>query len=154
MSQLSQDAKRLSLLFDHGVATADEVIRWADLQIEAMDSPPEALLALSTISPNRTADIISVLHELSRGAEFWTAFRAALGRIHDQVASHPHHAEQLAKQFYFTVVRFSPAEVPDDLRFLYRLDDAFSLAREGTYGEPESVHREFLRELERFKQAV
>jgi len=44
--------------------------------------------------------------------------------------------------------------VPDDLHFVYRFDDAFSLAREGTYGEPQSVYRDFVHELDKFTQVA
>jgi hypothetical protein len=152
MPSIAQDAQRLSLLFRYGVVAVSEVISWADSQIAEMDSPPEALLELSTTSPSDTGGIISRLHRLSAGAEFWPALRAALPRIRDYVASRPQDAKRIANHFYSTATTFEP--VPTDLQFLYRFDDAFCLAHDGTYSDREAIYRELLSELERFREAA
>jgi trans-aconitate methyltransferase len=152
MPPYAQDAKRLSLLFDYGVATDREVIQWADSQIVALDSPPDALIQLAVTRPTDTAAIISHLHTLSAEAEFWPAFRAALGRLHDHVVSRPADAERIANDIYLTVLMFP--DVPAEFYFAYRFDDAFSLARDGTFGDEETVRREFIHELQRFTPAA
>ena len=53
-------------------------------------------------------------------------------RLRDYVATHRHRAEAIANQLFLTVCSYNSPEVPDDLRFAYRFDDAFSLAHEGT----------------------
>ena len=152
MTAIAQDAQRQSLLFDYGVASAEDVIHWADSKIVEMDSPPDALIELSTTAPDHTADIISLLHRLREGADFWLAFRLVLGQLHDYVTNHPARAESIANHLFLTACAFYPAEIPADLQFLYRFDDAFSLARTGTYGEPDTVYKEFISELGRYKQ--
>lgn len=119
-----------------------------------MGSPPDALLELSTTAPDRTADVLSCLHRLSSGADFWPALRNAIPQLRDFVASHPDRAESIANNLFLTVAHFPVAELPDDLHFIYRFDEAFSLAREGTYGDTETVYREFIHEMERFKPSV
>ena len=52
-----------------------------------------------------------------------------------------------------SLCRHEVSDVPDDLHFLYRFDDAFSLAQ-GGYGETETVYREFIHELDRFIQVA
>jgi hypothetical protein len=150
MQSITQDAQRVSLRFQYGVLDAAAVIAWSDGAIVQMESPPDALLELSTTAPDRTADVLSCLHRLSSGAEFWPALRSALPQLRDFVAAHPDRAESIANHLFLTVVRFPVAELPDDLHFIYRFDDAFSLAREGTYGDTETVYREFIHEMERF----
>lgn len=152
MPSLAQEAQRLSLLFKYGVVSAGELISWADSQIAELDSPPEALLELSITFPDDTGGIISRLHRLSAGADIWSAMRAALPRIRDYVTARPQDAEHIANHFYLTALTFEP--VPTDLRFLYRFDDAFYLAREGTYGDRETIYKDFLSELERFSEAT
>jgi hypothetical protein len=152
MPPYAQDAKRLSLLFDYGVATDREVIEWADSQIVALDSPPDALMQLAVTRPTDTASIISHLHTLSTDAEFWPAFRAALARIYQHVVAHPTDAERIANDIYRTVLMFS--DVPEEFTFVYHFDDAFSLAREGTFGDEATVLREFTDELQRFTTAA
>lgn len=154
MTAIVQDALRMSLLFQFGAVAADEVIVWADSLIVQIDSPPDSLLELSTTSPSRTADILSCLRQLSAGAEFWAAFRSALPRLRDYVASHPDRAEGIANQLYLIACGFAVTDVPDDLHFVYHFDDAFSLAREGVYGDTETVYQEFIHELDKLTQVV
>jgi hypothetical protein len=154
MTDIAQDAQRMSLLFQYGISAADEVIKWADSMIVQMDSPPDSLLELSTTAPSKTADVLSCLRGLSAGAEFWMALRSAIPQIREFVTSHPDRAEGIANHLFHTVCRFPFSDLPHDLHFIYRFDDAFSLAREGTYGEPETVYREFIHEMEKFTQAV
>jgi hypothetical protein len=130
------------------------VVRWADAQIMALDSASGSLLELSTTSPSKTGDLLSHLRVLASGADFWSAFRAVLGPLHDHISSNPSRAEYFANELYRTAISFDSGEVPKDLSFVYRFDDAFSIAREGTYGRPEDVFREFLAELARFKGEV
>jgi hypothetical protein len=154
MTEIAQDAERMSLLLQYGVASGDDVVSWADSLITRLDSSPDSLLELSTTAPSKTADLLSCLRRLSVGADFWTALRSAIPRLRDYVAAHPDRAEGIANHLFLTVCSFSALDVPDDLHFLYRFDDAFSLAREGTYGTPETVLQEFLHELDKFKPAA
>jgi hypothetical protein len=148
MPPYAQDAKRLSLLFDCGVATEREVIDWADSRIVALNSLPDALMQLAVTAPNDTAAFITHLHALSAGAELWPAFRAALARLYEHVLANPRDAERIANCIYLTVAT-SP-DVPAEFIFAYQFDDAFSLAREGIFGDEETVLREFTEELRKF----
>ena len=150
MQSITQDAQKVSLLFQFGVLDASAVIAWADTAIVQMEPPPDALIELSTTPPDRTADILSCLHRICSGAEFWPALRSTLPHIREFILAYPDRAAAIANDLFLTVCSFGISEVPDDLHFVYRFDDAFSLAHEGTYGEPETVYREFVHELEKF----
>ena len=152
MQSTPQDAQRVSLLFQYGVLDASAVIGWADAAIVQMDSPPDALLELSATAPEKTADVLSCLHCLSSGAEFWPALRSAMPQLRDFVVSHPERAESIAYHLFLTACGFGVADVPGDLHFIYRIDDAFSLARDGSYGDTESVYREFVHEMENLQR--
>ena len=154
MTAIAQDAQQMSLLFQYGVAAAVEIVAWADSLIVQMDSPPDALLELSTAAPSKTEDILSCLHRLSVGGDFWSAFRSALPRLRDYIRLHPDRAENIANHLFLTACSFSVSDVPGDLHFVYRFDDAFSLARQSTYDEPETVYREFIHELDKFTQVA
>ncbi len=154
MNALCQDAQRMSLMLQFGLATGADVVRWADSQIVALDSASGPLLDLSTTPPANTGDLLSHLRALASGAHCWAAFRAVLGPLHDHIASNPARAEYFANELYRAAIWFESGDVPKDLSFVYGFDDAFSLAREGAYGQPEDVLREFLTELERFKGQV
>ncbi len=148
MPSYTQDAKRLSLLFDYGMATEREIIEWADSQISVLNPTPDALIELSLTPPAQTENFITHLHVLSAGSEFWPAFRSALAPVHDHVVSRPGDAERIAAALYQTAL--SVPGIPKDLNFAYVFDDAFCLAREGTYGNEDDVRREFINELKRF----
>lgn len=154
MSAIAQEAQRLSLLFEIGVIDAGSVIDWADSQIVAVDSPPIPLIELSATSSERVGDIISHLHALARGADFWRAFRSALSTLHGHVSAHPSDTERIAGELYRRAVFTAPGNIPDDLSFLYRYGDAFDLAHQGVYGEISAVRKEFICELEKFTSAA
>jgi hypothetical protein len=150
MQSITQDAQRTSLLFSYGVLDAAAVIAWADEAIVQAKSPSNALLDLSMAAPDKTEDILSCLHRLSAGAEFWPAFRSALPQIRDFIVTHPDRADAIANDLFLTACSFGFSDVPDDLRFIYRIDDAFSMARDGTYGDRNTAYRDFIDALEKF----
>jgi len=154
MTALCHDAQRMSLMLQFGLASGADVIGWADSEIVALDLASGPLLELSTTPPANTCDLLSHLRALASGADFWAAFRTVLGPLQDHIASNPARTEYFANELYRTASSFDSGEVPKDLSFLHRFDDAFSLAREGTYGRPEDVLREFLAELGRYKREV
>lgn len=151
MPPYAHDAQRLSLLFGYGAATHREVIEWADSQIGALESLPDALLQLAVTRPGDTAAMLSNLLALSAEAEFWPAFRAALAHLHAHVIAHPHEAAQIAHHIYLSVATLS--DVPDEFSFVNHFDDAFTLARDGTFGDEDTVRREFIEFLRRFVAA-
>jgi hypothetical protein len=148
----SDEAKRLSILFEYGVRVSREAIAWADSQIAATDSPSETLLQLSTTSPARTAEMLSHLHVLATGADFWCALRAAMPRLREHLVTHPSDAERVARELFQVVV--SADSVPEEFDFAYRFDDAFGLAHNQIFGDLEAVRREFIDELARFTTTV
>ncbi len=142
------DAKRLSLLLEYGVPAEREAIAWADSQIATLDSPPHALLELSTTPPDHTAEILSQLHVLETGSDCWAALRAAIPYLHEHLVSHPADAPRVAAKLFHVVV--SADDVPQDFMFAYHFDDAFDLARERVFGDLKSVEAEFINELASF----
>jgi len=146
---IAQDALRVSFLFQYGVLTANDVIGWADSMIVRLDSSPDLLLEISMISTEKTADIVSCLNRLGSEANHWAGLRAAFPQIRQFIITHPDQAVRIANQL-FTTTCFSPQPVPKDLKFMFLYDDAFSLARDGVYGESKAVYSSFIAELERF----
>ncbi len=146
-STLAHDAHRVSLLFQYGVLTSDDVISWADSAIVQMDKPPYSLIELSTTPADKVEDIISHLRQLSSGSDLWNALRSAIPQIQDFLVAHPDRAESIANHFSRAAYYFG--NVPKDLNFMFRFDDVFSLAREGIYGKPKTAYSDFMRELEK-----
>ena len=151
---LCQDAQRMSFMLQYGLASGVDVVKWADSQIIALDSPPGTLIDLSMTPPGQTADLLSHLRALASGADIWAAFRAVLGLLHDYVVSRPSQAEHVANELLRTAAWIDSEGMPEDLRFLYHFDDAFFLARDGSFGRTEDVLQDFLRDLARFRKQV
>ena len=149
MKTIAHDAQRMGLLFEYGIVTGKEVVAWADSAIVQLASLPDSLLQLSLTAPDNTADIISHLHRLASGADFWAALRSVIPRIRDYVVEHPDGAETTANHLFLTAC-FAHNKFPKDLQFLFRFDDAFSLAQDGVYGTPQDVYRDFVQELGKF----
>lgn len=146
MKTFAHDAQRMGLLFEYGVVTGSDVVAWADAAIVQLDSLPDSLLQLSLTAPDNTADIISHLRQLASGSDFWAALRSVIPQIRDYVVAHPERAECIANHLFFTAC-FAYNKVPKDLKFMFRFDDAFSLAQDGVYGTPQDVYRDFVQEL-------
>ena len=149
MQPIAHDAQRISLLFEYGVLTGNNVIAWSDGAIVQLDSPPDSLLQLSMTAPDNTADIISHLHQLSVGSDFWAALRSAIPQIRDFIVVHPDRAESVANHLFRTACH-AASQLPEDLNFMFQYDDAFSLARDGIYGDSQTIYRDFIQELEEF----
>jgi hypothetical protein len=148
VKSIAQDAQRISLLFQYGALDASSVVTWADNAIVALDSPPDALVDLSLAAPASTAEILSCLHRLSLGADFWSALRSAVPALRNFIAQDPERAERIAGHLLVTVYSFDVKDVPKDFHFIYRFDDAFSLAREDIYGDLKAVCREFADQMD------
>jgi len=151
MQSIAQEAQRVSLLFRYGVLNSAEVIAWADGMIAQMESPPDMLIELSIVAPEKTEDIIHCLGQLASRSDFWAAFRRAIPQFRDFIISHPENAEAIAHHFYLAAWETSTSDVPADFRFIFRFDDAFSLARDGICGDTKAVFHNFIRELEKFR---
>ena len=144
----------MSFMLQYGLASGVDVVKWADAQIIALDSPPGSLIDLSMTPTGQTADLLSHLRALASGADIWAAFREVLGPLHDYVGSKPSQAEDVACELLRTAAWIDPEGMPEDLHFLYHFDDAFFLAKDGSFGRPEDVVRDFLTELARFRKEV
>jgi hypothetical protein len=150
MDSLRDEAVRRWLQIQLGVTTPKKVIDWVDGAIAGMDRPPSALIELSTADVNRTETVISALTELGNGADYWAAFRGALGDAHTFLTTNPGDGERVAQRIYGIVAR-SARDVPGEFNGLYRWEDAFYLAREGVYGSEQQVLEQLMDELSSFK---
>lgn len=146
----ADEAKRLSILLEMGVPVAREAIRWAEAQIATAESPSNELLELSTAPASQPATVLSHLHVLAAGADFWRAFGAAMPRLREYLVDHPSASERVAAAFYRIAV--AAGDVPEEFTFAYRFEDSFQLARVGISGRTEDVHQDFMDELRQFPQ--
>jgi hypothetical protein len=105
MSALAQDALRMSLMLHFGLADGVEVVRWADSQIIALDSPPASLIELSTTRTSQIDDLLSHLRALASGANFWAAWSTMMGPLRDYLTLRPERAADVGSQLKALVSR-------------------------------------------------
>ncbi len=146
MLTLADDAHSVFLLFNYGVFSGTDVIRWAEKRVAESDVPTDALLELTWTLPDNTADIISHLNSLMRGAGLCSAFKKVLGNVYDYVASNPNEAERISHRLLGTLVTMRNDRDASQFYFLYRIDDDF----EDVYKERSAVLKCFLNELQKF----
>ncbi|NBR86755.1 MAG: hypothetical protein EBS84_14980 [Proteobacteria bacterium] len=121
----------MNFLFRFGAVGGDEVVGWADVKVTDPSPIPDALLDLVQTAPKNTAAIISHLTNLSRGADYWSAFRQTLGLLHDYLVVNRSEGERIARALYCFGISEHASDVPDDLNFIFCCDDGFSLVRDG-----------------------
>src|ERR1043166_1880954 len=154
---LGQDAQLIRLLFEYGLTKGENIIRWADAQIVAHASPPQALIELSMTPVSRTGDLLSHLNTLAGKADYWEPFNALLGLLYERIASRPESTDRFASEVYCRLIttaqlRLVPSDLPPHLRFLCEFSDKFDLAQQGIRGNPEDVIREYLANLQSFEK--
>lgn len=150
MSSRIQEAATELFLLNLGVRSTTDVVQWSDATIAKEDSPHELLIELSTTPLERIDRFISILSDLRTGSDYWPSVRDAMPALHTFVLAHPEEAERIASSLYM-IAAGELDRMPKEFSFIYRFDDAFYLAREGTYGRLEEVHADFLAELARFQ---
>jgi hypothetical protein len=151
MPSLDLEAGRELFLLNLGVRSPVDIVRWVDAVIAKEEAPHELLIELSTTPPERLDRFISVLSDLRRGSDFWSAVRDAMPALHGYVVAHPEEAERIASSLFMTAAGDFD-KMPKEFSFIYRFDDAFSLAHEGMHGRLEDVRSDFIAELKRFAE--
>jgi hypothetical protein len=141
METLKSEARALRGGYKVGFFSTNQIERWAERWIAALDTPPIELIELATIRNTYPIDVLNLLRAL--GGEFATAdyvavrlgtmgelyllnkisLRAALGGIYG-LHSEPGISEQ-------------------QLGMVYYLDDGYDLAVQGYHGSIEAIANEF-----------
>lgn len=151
MKRYALEAEVLNLLLSFGCISGESVIVWCDqIIITEKDLDPN-LIDLSTMPPAQSANLCSKLAEIADGADKFKALRIALGRMYD--AAEKKDPEDLA--ILAAALGHIPSQhnynLPDDLRFLYGLDDEFTMAKAGISGTLPETGKAFVKNLKYFK---
>jgi hypothetical protein len=152
MSISAEDAQSVFWLFNYGVMSGADVIKWAEDQIAITELPSDPLLELTWTKPDNTAEIISQMNTLKNGADFPEAFRRVLSCLHDYIAAHPADAERIADRLLNTLAGVPIDEKTREFHFLYRCSDYFEHAQQGRDIERSAVLKDFLSELQKFSR--
>jgi hypothetical protein len=154
MSSFADDAQRVFLLFNYGVMSGTDVINRAEDHVANSDSPSDPLLELAWASPNDTAEIISRLIVLTRGADIYIAFKKVLGYLYDYVMLHPTTAERITSRLLGTLIEIRHDTRAREFYFLYRCSDDFESVHQGEYVTRPTVLKFLLTELQKFTKTM
>ena len=152
MTALAQEAATQSVLLQLGVISAQGVIDWAtDIRQREGEKAAPGIIELSTTPATRLDLIGAALHRLQRESDYWPAVRAALAKAYAFLLVRPDESRRVARALYALASKGFP-EVPEDLNFMYYMDDAFVRARAGARGTEDDARLDLLLELAKFKQ--
>ena len=149
---MKREAATLRVGLQLGLVSVREVVGWADEQIAATDTPPEALLDLALMAHANHLDVLSRLRGLSTTVPSLDVLPRALKTGLHRLREDPSLGPVVARGLYQLFVEAN-YEVPDELRQIGQFEDAYALAKQGSYGTEEGVFRELLTFASRFEDA-
>jgi len=149
---MTRDAAALRVGLRLGLLKVENVVKWADEQIETLDAPPATLLDLSLMGDSPPADVHGRLREISVDVPSLEILPSVLAKGIDQLRADPGLGPMVARGLFELYVEAN-YEVPPELREIGRLDDAYSLAEQGTYGTMEEAFRDLLAFAAQFAHA-
>jgi hypothetical protein len=142
------EVKRLQL--DYGLISVPDVISWADGIIAESDVPENAIIDLALSGKKTPDDIVFQLAKLAIGCDRYRAMRFVLGQMHLALQKNRTLGRGFAhKLLQFAVDNFH-REFPENLMFIYCIDDEYDLAEQGLHGSIDSVTDKFIENLNIF----
>src|SRR2546422_4866100 len=128
---MEREAATLRVGLQLGLVSVQDVVRWANEQITATETPPEALLGLALMAHANPSDV-RALHELSTKVPILDVLPRALGSGVKRLRGDPTLGLIVARGLYQLYVE-SDYEVPAELRRIGQFDEEYALAKQGSY---------------------
>ena len=111
---MEREAATLRIGLQLGLASVQDVVRWADEQISATETPPEALLDLALMAHANLLDVLAKLRELSTRVPPLDVLPRALGTGVNRLREDPSLGPVVARGLYQLFVEAN-YKVPDEL---------------------------------------
>ena len=149
MRPYSLKAFELKMGLEAGVVEASEVISWADHTLSQYDYDDD-LANISMASRVSSQDLIRLLDYVIDKRDEIQAMRLVMGRIYQVLKKNP----ERAHNFTHFLERFwidHDYDVPKDMSFIQSVDDEFSLARQGVYGNVDELTKSLLDNLSKYQ---
>ena len=133
MPTFSDGAASLRLAMMLHAISIDEVVKWADAEIESCDKPPIALIELSLGRSLPSANILNYLSELIADPNDSTPMRIALGMLATKIVAEDLNPESVIQDVYNLL---HTEGVINDVPFVafWGLAEDLSLIRDGILG--------------------
>ncbi len=134
-----------------GVVQTADVVQWADDWIERLETPPDALLEVS-LNGKRLNDLIHSLGVVADPQFSPESVELLCRLLHKHLVQKPDELHRVVHLLYRATVQ---GVLPDTFAHeVYRLDDFFDLAVQGSYGTVDDLYSETVEILERYGLAL
>lgn len=117
MKPYAQEAENLRLLFIAGIASADDVVAWADRAISTLPEYDDDLMEISLGANLPMDDMDRRLRFVSEGADHIEAVRNLLGRMHRTLLSDRSRSRYFAQTVWNVYGEFM-SELPREFGFM------------------------------------
>lgn len=147
-----RDAAALRVGLRLGLLGVEDVVNWANERIATLDHPPATLLDLSLMGNSPPIDAYGQLQSISADVPSLEVLPGVLARGVECLRANPGLGRTVARVLYELYVEAN-YEVPPGFGEIGRLDDAYSLAEQGTYGTTEEAFEDLLAFVSQFEHA-
>lgn len=152
MRQYSQQAHELKLGLEAGVVDRNEIVNWAD-RILADYPYDDDVANLAMAGSASDKELMILLGNVIDRRDEIAAARHVMSRMYDVLRQHPERAHGFTR-FLENFWIQQGYEVPDDMKFIWGIEDEFSLAKQGVYGTVEEATESLLANLSRYKNGT
>jgi hypothetical protein len=132
----------------NSILDKQQIIIWADKQIEREAEPSYFLIELSLSGRKNINDIISLLHSLARESKTQVAGRAVLGYLYHQYTTNQLSLQQVAATIYWLGLHCELSK--EEHHFMRSIDMEYDLAIDG-YGSIAEAQNQIIRFLTLYK---
>lgn len=140
---IKEIAKAYTTALEFNAVSLNEIIKWSDSVIAAVDDPDISFIELSLC--NKASDAQTHLNIISVGAEDRLFQGYLFGILYKGLVSKRSSYEDISKFLYFLAIEDDELEIYDEAMHYW---DAIDLANLGSIGDPVEVRKEFLNLLQ------
>ncbi len=131
-----------------GCVTREVIIKWADGMVLKQGDYDFIEISMSGKLPLQ--EFVSLLLKIGLKSDHFNCLRNVLGRMAIIIEQDKTMLRKFAKGLYHFAIE-NAYELPDDMRFITGLDDEYALAKNGTYGSIDEIDKDFIRDLNNFR---
>lgn len=151
MKSYAQDALETLWAFRAGIYSIEDVVWWADAVLAQANQYDDAVANISLSAKRLPQEIDSMLLHASEGADRIQAIRHLLGQMHGVMLLDQSRGRDFTRVIDRIVVECG-YHLPQDLNFLFGLEDEFDMAEDGTYGTVSGVTDAFIKRTELYSR--
>jgi hypothetical protein len=144
--QIEAEAKVLAIKYD--AISLEEIIKWSDSKIQAQDKPDIAFIELSL--SKSIGEAVSALNSFGQSECKKEIAKVAFTYFYQSLMTEKGNFQKISKALYDMVMdEYSPSSEADGQ--MWSFWDELDLAIEGSYGDPDSIKKEMLEFLYKYK---